>query len=78
MVTSHRLTALHCEIDNHQRLIVGRKIIIKCKMDRMYLPTQTCLPFEPSPRIRILPILIPLQHALNAFSMLSPLMLELD
>lgn len=33
----------------------------------------TCFPLSPSRCIRIFPILIPLQQARNAFSMLSPL-----
>lgn len=41
--------------------------------DAVKLPPRTCLPLLPSPWMRILPILMPLQHALNAFSMLSPL-----
>jgi len=36
--------------------------------------TATCLPLSPSRCIKIFPILIPLQHARSAFSILSPLL----
>lgn len=50
--------------------IITVKILYEAQNDNR---NPTCCPLSPSRWIRIFPILIPLQQARNAFSMLSPL-----